>query len=191
MLTLLKLDFFFVFSFAAQLIPSVLLRYDDDYTETILVFVLGGIGLTLALLAVYKENLIAHLTFIVAGLLATAYFIYKLVVIATPVTGDYDPYEHTRQFLIFTTVIAIVLVLSTVLVACKCCWNVKNKIFLFKDSAPHKKTYDQNDQMAIDNESFDDEEMNHAQGSHSPDKTLLQPTHTRHEEKTQVMWAIE
>lgn len=185
MLTLLKLDFFFVFSFAAQLIPSVLLRYDDNYTETVLVFVLGGIGLSLALVAVYKENKIALLTFIVAGVLAIAYFVYKLVVIATPVPiGAYDPYEHTRQFLIFTTVVAIVLVLATVLVACKCFWNVKNNLILFKDNAPHKQTYNNNEQT-IDNESIEDEENS----AHGPNKTLL-PTNPK-AEKQEVMWSIE
>ncbi|CAO3652702.1 unnamed protein product [Mucor hiemalis] len=133
LLTLLKLDFFFVFSFAAQLIPSQDLGYDDSITETVLVFIFGGVGLSLALVAVYRENKYAMLTFIFGGVLAIAYFVYRIVVIARPRTGGYDPYLHTRQFLIFTTVIATVLIVLTIGVACRCFWNVHNNILIFKD----------------------------------------------------------
>ncbi|KAI9473433.1 MAG: hypothetical protein EXX96DRAFT_577920 [Benjaminiella poitrasii] len=194
LLTLLKLDFFFVFSFAAQLIPSQRLRYHDTVTETVLVFVFGGIGLTLALLAVYRENKAAMLAFITGGILSIAYFIYRLVVIARPPQAGYDPYLHTRQFLIFTTVVAAVLVLLTVVVAIRCFWNVKNGLYLFKDDSFHKKKIFGNEQTAIDHDSFDDFEMA-GNPTMNASKTLLETEHKQQQQKNQnhnnAMWSIE
>lgn len=199
LLTLLKLDFFFVFSFAAQLIPSQKLGYDDSITETILVFVFGGIGLSLALIAVYKENKYAMLTFIVGGILAVAYFIYRIVVIARPRTGGYDPYLHTRQFLIFTTVVAAVLILTTVVVACKCFWNVHKGVYIFKDKSLGKNKVYGNEQAVIDHGSIDDYEMSgNGNTVTNASKTLLetgenrpsQSAHTK-QQQNENMWSIE
>ncbi|KAI7905071.1 uncharacterized protein BX663DRAFT_501589 [Cokeromyces recurvatus] len=184
LLTLLKLDFFFVFSFAAQLIPSQRLKYHDTVTETVLVFLFGGIGLSLALLAVYKENKLAMLTFIGGGILAIVYFIYRLAVIARkPAFDSYDPYLHTRQFLIFTTVIAAFLILLTVVVAIKCFWNVKNGLYLFKDDSVHKKK--NNNPVTIDHDSSLEEEDERG----AANKTLLQQANNNKNETT--MWSIE
>jgi hypothetical protein len=197
LLTLLKLDFFFVFSFAAQLIPSQRLGYHDTVTETVLVFIFGGIGLSLALIAVYQENKAAMLAFVTGGILSIVYFIYRIVVIARPRPSDDDPYLHTRQFLIFTTAVAAVLILFTVCVAIKCFLNVKNGIYIFKGKASLKaKEYDGNQHVAIDHDSLDDFEMNGQPNNTS--KTLLEPNETHHnapQSKTQQqnsnMWSIE
>lgn len=196
-MTLLKLDFFFVFSFAAQLIPSQSLGYDDSITETVLVFVLGGVGLALALIAVYKENRYAMGTFIFGGVLAIAYFIYRITVIARPRPVDSDPYLHTRQFLIFTTVIAAILLVFTTIVACKCFWNVHNGLIIFKDTAMHKNKVYSNQQAAIDHDSLDDGfEM--AGNPVNASKTLLETEHLpeQHSKAQQAntdnnMWSIE
>ncbi|KAL7325256.1 hypothetical protein PS15p_207766 [Mucor circinelloides] len=190
LLTLLKLDFFFVFSFAAQLIPSQKLGYDNTITETVLVFVLGGLGLSLALIAVYRENKYAMAAFVVGGLASIGYFIYRIVLIAQPRPADNDPYAHTRQFLIFTTVVAAVLILITVVVACKCFVNVNNNVLIFKDKTlPKNKVYG-NEQTAIDHESVDDYEMSGNPTNAS--KTLLETDNTKpkpaHNEN---MWSIE
>lgn len=196
-MTLLKLDFFFIFSFAAQLIPSQDLGYDQTVTETVLVFVLGAIGLSLALVAVYKENKYALGASIISGVLAIGYLFYRTYLIAKPRTTG-DPYIHTRQFLIFTTVIAAVLLIATVLVSCKCFWNVHNGLVIFKDTAMHKtKVYD-NDQVAIDNES-DDFEMAHNTHHLNASKTLLDADGKEHSPETRSktqqqndnMWSIE
>ncbi|KAI9273913.1 hypothetical protein EDC94DRAFT_672683 [Helicostylum pulchrum] len=200
LMTLLKLDFFFVFSFAAQLIPSQDLGYDQTVTETVLVFVLGGVGLSLALIAVYKENKYAMFTFIVAGVLAIAYFIYRIHLIAKPRYGDYDPYLHTRQFLIFTTVIAALLLLITVIVSCKCFWNVHKGLVIFKDTAMHKNKVYGNEQTAIDHESEDFEMEQNGKHSNSSKVLLEDNGHYSSESrpKTQQesttnknMWSIE
>jgi hypothetical protein len=196
LLTLLKLDFFFVFSFAAQLIPSQRLGYQDTITETVLVFIFGGIGLSLALIAVYQENKIAMLTFIIGGFLSIVYFIYRIVIIARPRPEGADPYLHTRQFLIFTTAVAAALILITICVAIKCFLNVKNGIFIFKDKDGLKSKEYANQQSAIDHDSLDEFEMNGQ--SNATNKTLLTPNDTHHGEtssKTQQqnsnMWSIE
>lgn len=198
LLTLLKLDFFFVFSFAAQLIPSQDLGYDDSITETVLVFVFGGIGLSLALVAVYRENKYAMLAFIFGGVLAVAYFVYRIVVIARPRTGGYDPYLHTRQFLIFTTVIATVLIVLTIGVACKCFWNVHKNILIFKDKSMHGKKIYGNEQIAIDHDSMEDFEMTSEANAANPSKTLLemnnervQSARTKSQQQDDKMWSIE
>lgn len=159
LLTLLKLDFFFVFSFAAQLIPSQRLGYQDTITETVLVFVFGGIGLSLALVAVYRENKVAMLAFITGGFLSIVYFIYRIVIIAKPRPDGADPYLHTRQFLIFTTVVAAALILFTIGVAIKCFLNVKNGVYIFKGKSLQKDKEYNHDHIAIDHDSLDEIEM--------------------------------
>lgn len=193
LMTLLKLDFFFVFSFAAQLIPSQDLGYDHSVTETVLVFILGGVGLALALVAVYRENKYAMGAFIGCGTLAIAYFIYRITVIARPRLVTDDPYLHTRQFLIFTTVLAAALLLATIIVACKCFWNVHNGLVIFKDTAMHKNKVYGNHEAAIDHESLDDGyEMS---GKPNASKTLLEVensspgTHSKTQQAN--IWAIE
>ncbi|CEP11860.1 hypothetical protein [Parasitella parasitica] len=194
LLTLLKLDFFFVFSFAAQLIPSQRLGYHNTITETVLVFVLGGIGLSLALIAVYQENKYAMLAFITGGVLSIGYFVYRIVVIVQPHPDGYDPYQHTRQFLIFTTVVAAVLILMTVIVACRCFWNVKNNVLIFKDKTLPKNKMYKSEQTAIDHESIDDYEMGANPANAS--KTLLEVdgsnnSKSKPAQQNNNMWSIE
>lgn len=194
LMTLLKLDFFFVFSFAAQLIPSRSLGYGNTVTETVLVFVLGAVGLSLAILAVYQENKYAMSTAILAGLLATAYFIYRLVIIALPPSSSYDPYAHTRQFLIFTTVVALFLILLTIAVAFKCLLNVHNGVFIFKMKAENKNKVYGDETVAIDHESVEDFEV-HNQPTNAS-KTLLPMDSSDSQTKIQTtknenMWSIE
>ncbi|OBZ90585.1 hypothetical protein A0J61_01363 [Choanephora cucurbitarum] len=194
LLTLLKLDFFFVFSFAAQLIPSQRLGYQDSVTETVLVFVLGGLGLALVVVAVYKENKYALMASILAGFLCIVYFIYRLVLICQPRYGD-DPYLHTREFLIFTTVIAAALVLFTSIVAFRCLLNVNRGILIFNDETLGKnkqKVYGHS--TAIDHDSVDDYDMADAR-VHNASKTLLDATSVKPQSKPKPqednMWSIE
>ncbi|KAI8364904.1 hypothetical protein BD560DRAFT_402345 [Blakeslea trispora] len=194
LLTLLKLDFFFVFSFAAQLIPSQRLGYQDSVTETVLVFVLGGLGLALTLAAVYKENRYALMASIGAAGLCIVYFIYRLVLICQPRYGV-DPYLHTREFLIFTTVIAAVLVLITGIVATRCLVNVNRGILIFNDENLGKnkqKVYGQ--ATAIDHDSVEDYDMADA-NVHNASKTLLDTQTGKPQSKPKDsqdnMWSIE
>ncbi|CAO3634762.1 unnamed protein product [Cunninghamella blakesleeana] len=130
-LTLLKLDFFFIFSYAAQLIPSQKLEYDETVTETVLVFVLGAVGLGLAIFAIYRENKYLMSVVIVGGILSIAYFIYRLTRFWAPRPITHDPYEHTRSFLTFTTVVAMALIILTLIVMIKNLWNIHHGLLIF------------------------------------------------------------
>ncbi|CAO3593439.1 unnamed protein product [Absidia cylindrospora] len=139
LMTMLKLDFYFVFSFAAQLIPSQKLEYDETITETILVFVLGAIGLSLALLSVHRENRIMMALVMVGGLLSLCYFSYRLSRIWVRRPADADPYEFTRSFLTFTTVVTMFLIVMTLCVLAKVLWNVWHGVLVFTNPARHVK----------------------------------------------------
>lgn len=184
LLTLLKLDFFFIFSFAAQLIPSVLLGYSETMTETVLVFVLGALLLTLAIFAVYKECKYCMLLSILSGIGSVGYFIYRLYLIAIPHGDAYDPYVHTRQFLIFTTVIAMVLLIITIIVAICCLWNLHQGINIFKNVSFGKNKPIQK-QQSIDHESLENHEVYEEKRK---DNTNLLESSAR---PNSNMWSIE
>lgn len=155
-LTLLKLDFFFIFSFAAQLIPSVRLGYSESITETVLVFILGGCLLSVAMFSIYQENKYGMAVSILSGTCSLAYFIYRLYLIAKPRGDAYDPYLHTRQFLIFTTVVAMVLLIVTIAVGTKCFWNIHQGNIVFKHPTLGKNKPQPEGIQAIDHDSIDD-----------------------------------
>ncbi|KAG1448699.1 hypothetical protein G6F56_008870 [Rhizopus delemar] len=158
LLTLLKLDFFFVFSFAAQLIPSVNLGYSETITETVLVFVLGALFLSLAIISVYQESEYGLGASILTGIGSIGYFIYRVYIIALPRGNQYDPYLHTRQFLIFTTVVAMVLLLFTIIVAIKCLLNIHRGTAIYRNAALGKNKPTAEKSEAIDHESIDDDD---------------------------------
>lgn len=207
LLTLLKLDFYFVFSFAAQLIPSQKLQYDETVTETVLVFVLGALGLTLAILAVYRENKYMMGGFIIAGAGAVAYLIYRLVRICVPrEAGSDDPYEFTRRFLIFTVVVAMALILLTMAVAVKSFLNLRQGIYVFakKSSADRRKKGTSLRSMSIIDQGSDEFDSSEApvmmHHHHHEDKIALDdmdeghPTQHGRNDKSrqhQDMWSIE
>ncbi|KAI7862719.1 hypothetical protein BDF14DRAFT_1735477 [Spinellus fusiger] len=189
LVTLLKLDFYFVFSFAAQLLPSQKLKYSESITEAILIFVLGAALISVALAGVYRENKHAMSLFILCGLLSCAYFVYNLVKIARPQPIDSDPYEFTRHFLLFTTVITIVLCLMTIAVACKCVMNWHNNILVYRTKRETKK---EADRAAVSNlpidQSYEEFELGR---SNDPDvkKTLLNTQGNG--QQSNDMWTIE
>ncbi|KAI8338007.1 hypothetical protein BC941DRAFT_424339 [Chlamydoabsidia padenii] len=140
-MTMLKLDFYFVFSFAAQLIPSQKLEYDETITETVLVFVLGALGLSLALLSVKRENKYMIMLAMLGGAGSLAYFSYRLSKIWVILPSGTDPYEFTRSFLTFTTVVTMALILITMGVMVKNLWNVWHGVLVFTNPAQHVKGY--------------------------------------------------
>jgi hypothetical protein len=136
---MLKLDFYFVFSFAAQLIPSQKLQYDETITETILVFVLGAVGLSLALFSVKRENKYMMLIVMLGGTASLAYFSFRLSKIWIIRPSGADPYEFTRSFLTFTTVVTMALILMTLGILAKNLWNVWHGVLVFTNPAQHVK----------------------------------------------------
>lgn len=187
---MLKLDFFFIFSFAAQLIPSVRLGYSETITETVVVFVLGAALLSLAIVAVYQENKYAMFLSILSGVGSVGYFIYRLYLIAIPRINEYDPYLHTRQFLIFTTVIAMILLLLTIAVAVKALFNLHRGVLVFKNLELRKnnKKQEQQQPQAIDHDSIDDLELQ--EGRKENANLLSNESHNNADNKND-MWTIE
>ncbi|KAG0185424.1 hypothetical protein DFQ28_009372 [Apophysomyces sp. BC1034] len=177
LITFLKLDFFFIFSFGAQLIPSQKLQYDDTVAEAVLVFVLGALGLSLALISVHRENKFAMIFFIFCGVLATIYVIYRLVKITMPrPIGELDPYKFTRRFLVFTVVITLVLILATTVIAVKCLMNWYQGISISQQKASVKKSGVAHG-LPIDQGSADGIELGHPP---EVSKTLLEEEEHRY-----------
>ncbi|KAJ2958566.1 hypothetical protein NQZ79_g5886 [Umbelopsis isabellina] len=182
LLTLLKLDFYFIFSYAAQLIPSSWLAYDATNVEMGLVFAFGALGLALGFLAIYRENKWMMGTFLVCGTLSFIYFIYRLAKVAEPRTGA-DPYEFTRHFLIFTILITAILNLATVIMTAIAFNNLWRGVRVFtKDRKGGLVTKD----MPIDADDDPDLEMHHH--SHDGDKTEIENSHRNDKNN---MWTIE
>lgn len=188
LLTLLKLDFYFIFSYAAQLIPSTRLNYDATNVEMGLVFALGALGLALGFLAIYRENKWMMGTFLVCGTLSFIYFIYRLAKVAQPRPAGSDPYEFTRHFLIFTILITAILNLVTVIMTAIAFNNLWKGVKVFtkdrKGSLVAKNA-------PIDIEDDHDLEMHHSSHnrSHPGDKTEIEDSHRN--DKNDDMWTIE
>jgi asparagine N-glycosylation enzyme membrane subunit Stt3 len=191
LITCLKLDFFFIFSFAAQLIVSSKIGYDSTTAECIVDFVVGAIGLSLALWAVYRENLYAMGVSILTGLTATCYFIFSLYRIARPRPMDDDAYKNTRPFLIFTTVISIFLMLCTLISLCISFRNVYNGIITISGNAGQKKEKNE----SIDHESIGPYPTSDGMIQHKSSKTQLGDEGSEHlnprSREDINMWTIE
>ncbi|KAI9283982.1 hypothetical protein BC943DRAFT_280206 [Umbelopsis sp. AD052] len=181
LLTLLKLDFYFVFSYAAQLIPSSNLGYDASLVEMVLVFILGALGLALGFLAVYKENKWLMGTFGVGTLLSLIYFLFRLAKVAMPRSASADPYQFTRRFLIFTIVITIVLNIGTSVMTGIAFNNLWHGVRVF--TKDHKGGVVQKN-MPIDIDDGSDLEMT---AGHPGDKTEVEDG----QHGKNAMWTIE
>ncbi|KAI9313744.1 hypothetical protein BX666DRAFT_1863544 [Dichotomocladium elegans] len=197
LLTLLKLDFYFVFSFAAQLIPSQKLAYEETITETVLVFVLGALLLGFAILGVYRENIYLMGLFIVAGTMAVAYLFFRLATIATPHDTAADPYQFTRNFLIFTVVVAAFLLLLTIGAAIRCFWYLKNGVRVYAIKAAKNANPDEHMGVIdyISEEEFDmSRREEYAVGSNEASKILLEdevePSSREQKASRSSEWAI-
>ncbi|OZJ03855.1 hypothetical protein BZG36_03673 [Bifiguratus adelaidae] len=162
-LTLLKLDLFFVFAYAFQLIPSLDLGYANDYVEIILVFIFAAAGVTLGFWCVLKENKYGLGTFLALSVGAVAYLFYKLAVVASPPKEfAYDPYQFTRRFLIFTIVIAILLILLTIIAGYFVFRNMLKNIKVFSQANFQHRTgaeVAQNIDLGIDDDAHYDTEL--------------------------------
>jgi len=140
-LTLLKLDVFFVLAFATQLIPSQLLSYEGSVSETVSVFVLGSALMVLGFISVYRESKYGITAFTVFAILSLAYFVWKLALVSAPhPLHDLDPYQFTRNFLIFTIVGCIFLLFCSIFNAIVCFRNMIRGIVIFKSSNAGSKT---------------------------------------------------
>ncbi|CAG8477343.1 202_t:CDS:2 [Ambispora gerdemannii] len=120
--TLIKMDVFFVLSYAVQLIPSHQIGYPNWMFETVLICVLGPVMLLLAWWAATKEQKYAVLVVINILFLSEGYLLYRLV--RVNIKRDPDPYRFTRRFLSFFLATTFVLVAITIVYAIICFRNM-------------------------------------------------------------------
>lgn len=89
---LLKLDFFFLFSYAVQLIPSQLMEYTIPSYESVIVFCFSLLAFLLAIQGTRTENsrLMWLFSFVLLG--SIGYFGYRLFTFGIPRDVTNDPY---------------------------------------------------------------------------------------------------
>jgi hypothetical protein len=128
--TLIKLDIFFIGSYAIQLIPSQTIGYFNTITETVLIFLVGTIMLLLAWYSITKESKYILLCVINVLTLSVIYMVFRIISINLPPKGGYDPYEFTRRLLTFFLATTIVMVLATIYYAIVCFRNMMHGIYI-------------------------------------------------------------
>jgi hypothetical protein len=127
--TLIKLDIFFIGSYAIQLIPSQRIGYSNSIAETVLIFFVGTIMLLMAWYSITQESKYILLCVINLLTLSLIYMIYRLISINIP--HEDDPYEFTRRLLTFFLATTICLVLATIFYAIKCFKNMMQGFYIF------------------------------------------------------------
>ncbi|RIA85459.1 hypothetical protein C1645_715010 [Glomus cerebriforme] len=129
--TLIKLDIFFIGSYAIQLIPSQTIGYNIYMTEITLTFTVGISMLLMAWYSVMKENKYILLCVINLLTLSVIYLIYRLFKININISPQYDPYEFTRRLLTFSLATTIGLIISTIFYSLKCFKNMTDGHYIF------------------------------------------------------------
>lgn len=139
---LLKLDFFFLFAYAAQLVPSQMMEYTVPSYESTVVFATSLLIFLLAIQGTRTENIKVMWLFSLVLLGSIGYFGYRLFTFGIPRDVTKDPYivnvmhsildclltliQLTRYNLLFTTLTLTLLVIMTL---CTCLVCIKNVSF--------------------------------------------------------------
>ncbi|KAF1798765.1 hypothetical protein FB192DRAFT_1288873 [Mucor lusitanicus] len=123
---LLKLDFFFLFAYAAQLVPSSMMEYTVPPYESVVVFCASVLAFLLATQGTRTENIKAMWLFSLVLLGSVGYLGYRLFTFGIPRDVTRDPYLLTRYNLLFTTLTLTLLVIMTL---CTCLVCIKNVSF--------------------------------------------------------------
>ncbi|RIB05619.1 hypothetical protein C2G38_2047456 [Gigaspora rosea] len=132
--TLIKLDTFFIGSYALQLIPSKNIGYATEVLsliEVVLVFVFGTAMLVMAWFSVVKEMKYLLLSVINIYTLSLIYWVWRVIAVnIIPNNQSSDPYLFTRRFLTFflTTIIAFVII--TIIYCIICFRNMKRGTYV-------------------------------------------------------------
>ncbi|RIA84057.1 hypothetical protein C1645_832831 [Glomus cerebriforme] len=130
--TLVKLDIFFILSYAIQLIPSKIIGYSNSLFETTSIFVIGFLLILMALYSVENEMKYILLTVINLCCISLAYIVYRLIGINTPIeSGNFDPYEFTRRLLTFTLCVTFILLCATIYYSIICFRNMSHGIYVY------------------------------------------------------------
>jgi hypothetical protein len=90
---LLKIDFFYIFAYAVQLVPAVLIGYANiPAFECLIVFAVGLIAFLLAIYSIRNENMITLMMFNTILLGSIGYFGYRLFTFGIPRDATSDPF---------------------------------------------------------------------------------------------------
>ncbi|KAF0541029.1 conserved fungal protein [Gigaspora margarita] len=129
--TLIKMDVFFIGSYALQLIPSQKIGYYSSVIEIALVFFFGTFMLLMAWFSVSMEMKYLLLSVINLYSISLIYWAFRFITINLPTKSGFDPYEFTRRFLTFFLVTTFVLVLITVHYSIVCFRNMMRGFYIF------------------------------------------------------------
>ncbi|CAG8525578.1 2085_t:CDS:2 [Paraglomus occultum] len=130
LMTLIKMNIFFVGTYAIQLIPSEKLGYSKTMTETICVFVVGTIAFIIAWVGTAKEQKYCLLSVIGILILSVAYFLYRIVDVNMHAHRIPDPYLYTRRFLTLFLAVVFCLTLATIVNMGICIRNLMNGLYV-------------------------------------------------------------
>ncbi|KAI9270131.1 hypothetical protein EDC94DRAFT_513163 [Helicostylum pulchrum] len=130
---LLKIDFFFAFAYAIQLVPTALLGYTDiPLFEGALVFAVSFIAFLLAIHSIRNEDMRTLGVFNTIVLGSIGYFGYRLYTFG--IHREIDPFMLTRYDLLFTTLVMTLLMILTLCTGLVCVRNVVlNKVRILQD----------------------------------------------------------
>ncbi|CAO3663712.1 hypothetical protein CU097_007597 [Rhizopus azygosporus] len=134
---LLKVDFFFLFAYAVQLVPSGILGYDGIWKFECVVVLSGSILVFLVLVfyGIRKENTYIIIAFLGLNVAVMGYFGYRTYIFAMPRSLlTIDHYEMTRYSLLFTTLVLLilgVLTISTLIICIR--HRLRYKLSLIRD----------------------------------------------------------
>ncbi|CAG8556882.1 10791_t:CDS:2, partial [Cetraspora pellucida] len=129
--TLIKMDIFFICTYAIQLIPSQQIGYYSSLIEIVLVFFCGTFMLLMAWFAVKMELKYLLLSVINIYSISLIYWAFRLITINVHFSNTTtDPYEYTRRFLSFFLSVILVLVAFTVYFSVICFRNMMRGIYV-------------------------------------------------------------
>lgn len=122
-IALLKFDFFFFLAFTVQFLVVVDNTSHVEEGLTAAALVITFVLLILAAYWVRKESVIGMIVVIIVYFIALAYFLFKLVRMYAADATRQEDYKPARKSLTSFAVLTILLLLSTIVVACICTHN--------------------------------------------------------------------
>ncbi|CAG8616135.1 11722_t:CDS:2 [Paraglomus brasilianum] len=130
LMTLIKMDVFFVGTYAIQLIPSEKLGYTRTMTETIAVFVIGTITFIVAWYGTAKEQKYCLLSVIGILALNVVYALYSIIHVNMHSNHPNDPYLYTRRFLTLFLAVMLCLTVATIVNMGLCIKNMMKGFYV-------------------------------------------------------------
>ncbi|CAG8563920.1 13171_t:CDS:2, partial [Racocetra persica] len=150
--TLIKLDVFFIGSYALQLIPSQQIGYSYSVIEVGLAFFFGTLMLLLAWFSVTMELKYLLLSVINIYSISLIYWAFRLVSVNLKPSGETDPYQFTRRFLSFFLATTFVLIAFTVFYSVICFRNMMRGVYVLTVfGQPENESEGRSPYLGVDN----------------------------------------